>query len=46
MKKKGDKDKDSKKTNFEELISKNLSEPRLTLDYAGYQFTVLNLNVS
>jgi|JI6StandDraft_1071083.scaffolds.fasta_scaffold21983_4 hypothetical protein len=45
MKKKGEKDKDAKKTNFEELIQRNLSEPRLTLDYSGFQFTVLNLNV-
>lgn len=45
MKKKGEKDKETKKTNFDELIQRNLSEPRLTLDYSGFQFTVLNLNV-
>ncbi len=45
MKKKGEKDKDAKKTNFEELIQRNLAEPRVTLDYSSFQFTVLNLNV-
>lgn len=45
MRKKGEKEKDGKKINFEELITKSLSEPRMTLDYAGFQFTVLNLSV-
>lgn len=33
------------KLNYEELILKNLAEPRISLDRTGYHFTVLDLSV-
>jgi hypothetical protein len=45
MKRKGDKESNAKKINFEELIMKNISHPKMALDYSGYQFTYLDLSV-
>lgn len=33
------------KFNYEEIILKNLAEPRISLDRSGYHFTFLDLNV-
>lgn len=47
MKKKEGKDKESKlKVDYNELINRNLHDFKLTYDYAGYQYTRLDLNVS
>ena len=47
MKKKDDKGKEGKqKIDYVELINKNLSEFKMTVDYSGYQFTRLDLSVS
>ena len=44
--KKGGKDKESKpKVDYLDLINKNLQDFKLVLDYSGYQFTRLDLNV-
>ena len=45
MKRKADKESNAKKVNFEELIMRNISKPKMALDYSGYQFTFLDLNV-
>lgn len=34
------------KVNFEDLIMRNLTEPRLSIDRSGYHFTCLNLSVT
>jgi hypothetical protein len=35
----------SSKINLEELIIQNLSNPRMTIDYAGYQLIDLDISV-
>lgn len=40
------KQEDKPKLNYEELVMKNLSNPRLALDRSGYHFTELDLCVS
>ncbi len=47
MKKKGDKEKQSKqKIDYNDLINKNLHDFKMTFDYTGYQFTRLDLQVN
>lgn len=45
MKRKAEKESNTKKVNFEELIFKNISQPKMALDYSGYHFTYLDLSV-
>ena len=36
---------DKPKVNYEEMILRNLTNPKMTLDHAGYHYINLNLNV-